>query len=120
MKNIIIADDEPYVLRIIKMALEGEGFGVQTACNGEEAYELVTQQHPDILITDVQMPKMTGIELCEKIEENINDRKFLICVLTSRTEVEYREVTSKIKNVTFLEKPVSIQNLIAKINSHVA
>lgn len=118
MKKVIIADDEPYVLRLMKMALERQGFEVKTACNGEEAYDILAKEPPDLLITDVQMPKMTGQELCQKIEHSMPERKFLIFVLTSRTELEHRDWTADISNIMFMEKPVSIQKLISRINEY--
>ena len=118
MKRIIIADDEPHVLRVLKLSLEKEGYSVTTCANGEEAAELITEEQPDILITDIQMPKMTGEELCLHIEQNIPERNFLIFVLTSRTEIEHREWTRGIDNLLFLEKPISIRDLIEKLDEY--
>ena len=105
MKKILIADDEPHVLRVMKMSLEKEDYEVEVCANGMEALALIEKQPPDILITDIQMPKMTGEELCRHIEEYMPERQFLIFVLTSRTEVEHREWSRNIDNLLFLEKP---------------
>jgi len=63
---------------------------------------------------------MTGEELCRHIEEYMPDRNFLIFVLTSRTEIEHREWSRNIHNLLFLEKPVSIRNLVEKLNGYFA
>ena len=118
MKTILIADDEPHVLRVLKMSLEREGYAVETCANGLEASERLKTGHPDILITDIQMPQMNGEELCRYIEQNIPDRGFLIFVLTSRTEIEHREWSRKIDNLLFLEKPVSIRDLVEKLDGY--
>lgn len=120
MKKIFIADDEPHVLRVLKLSLEKEGYAVETCANGKEALTRLEQEHPDILITDIQMPLMTGEELCRHIEEYMPDRNFLIFVLTSRTEIEHREWSRNIHNLLFLEKPVSIRNLVEKLNGYFA
>ncbi len=120
MKKILIADDEPHVLRVMKMSLENEGYAVDTCANGMEALAHIERQHPDILITDIQMPQMTGEELCRHIEEYLPERSFLIFVLTSRTEIEHREWSRQIDNLQFLEKPVSIRNLIERLDDYFA
>lgn len=118
MKRILIADDEPHVIRVLKMSLERAGYKVDTVPNGEAALESILKQPPDILITDIQMPRMTGEVLCCRIEELMPEREFLIFVLTSRTEVEHREWTANIENLMFLEKPVSIRKLVHMLEQH--
>ncbi len=120
MKKILIADDEPHVLRVMKMSLEKEGYEVDVCANGMEALGMIQQQAPDILITDIQMPQMTGEELCRHISEYMPERQFLIFVLTSRTEIEHREWSREIPNLLFLEKPVSIRNLVEKLDGYFA
>jgi CheY-like chemotaxis protein len=115
MNRILIADDEPHVLRVLKMSLEREGYAVEVCANGREALEIVQREHPDVLITDIQMPLMGGEELCRTIEQSMPERRFLIFVLTSRTEIEHREWSRDITNLQFLEKPVSIRELTEKL-----
>lgn len=118
MKQILIADDEPHVIRVMKMALQRAGYKVDSAPNGEAAYEWLTKNQPDVLITDIQMPRMTGEQLCKKISETMPGREFLIFVLTSRTEIEHREWTSSLDNVMFLEKPVSTRKLVQQLDEY--
>lgn len=120
MKKILLADDEPHVLRVLKMSLERQNYEVETCANGKEALAKLALGYPDILITDIQMPQMTGEELCKHIAEHMPDRDFLIFVLTSRTEIEHREWTREMHNLQFLEKPVSIRNLIDKLDDYFA
>lgn len=120
MRKILIADDEPHVLRVLKMSLEKEGYAVDVCANGMEAVNKLKQEEPDILITDIQMPQMTGEELCHYITQRMPNRKFLIFVLTSRTEIEHREWSREIDNLLFLEKPVSIRNLVDKLDGYFA
>ncbi len=120
MRKILIADDEPHVLRVLKMSLEKEGYAVDVCANGVEAVAKLREEEPDILITDIQMPQMTGEELCRYITQRMPDRRFLIFVLTSRTEIEHREWSREIPNLLFLEKPVSIRNLVEKLDGYFA
>jgi len=120
VKKVVIADDEPHVLRVLKLSLEREGYQVEGFPNAAKALISIEQEHPDILITDISMPVMTGEELCRHIQQEMPDRKFLIYVLTSRTEVEHREWSREIDNLSFLEKPVSIRNLVNSLNAHFA
>jgi len=120
MKKIVIADDEPHVLRVLKLSLEREGYHVEAFPNAAKALVIIEQEQPDILITDISMPVMSGEELCRHIQQEMPDRKFLIFVLTSRTEVEHREWSRAIDNLSFLEKPVSIRNLINNLHEYFA
>ncbi len=120
MKRILIADDEPHVLRVLKKSLEKENYEVEVCANGIDALARIEKEHPDILITDIQMPLMTGEELCLHIEKNMPNRDFLIFVLTSRTEIEHREWSRSVRNLLFLEKPISIRNLVEKLDGYFA
>jgi DNA-binding response OmpR family regulator len=69
------------------------------------------------MVTDIDMPRMSGKELCMAIESQFPDRTFPIVVLTSRTEMEHRDWTRAIDNLTFMEKPVSVRRLLSHIGS---
>jgi CheY-like chemotaxis protein len=116
MKNILIVDDQAHVIRVLKLGIEAAGFHVSTASNGSECLVQLCEEHPDFLVTDIDMPRMNGKELCMAIEKQFPDRTFPIVVLTSRTELEHRDWTRNIDNLTFMEKPVSIRKLISHIS----
>ncbi|MCU7871306.1 MAG: response regulator [Candidatus Thiodiazotropha sp. (ex Cardiolucina cf. quadrata)] len=118
MKRLLIADDEPHVTRVLKQSLERQGYQVETVQNGETALERIHEQVPDVLVTDIQMPRMTGEALCKRIQKEMPQREFLIFVLTSRTEIEHRDWSRQINNLQFLEKPVSIRKLISKLERY--
>ena len=117
-KRILVADDEPHVQLVLARSLEREGYVVQTVGNGVAAYESIVQAPPDVLITDINMPKMSGETLCQRIQEIMPDRRFLIFILTSRTEIEHREWSAALPNVKFLEKPVSTRKLLRQLNNY--
>lgn len=115
MQSILLVDDEPMILRIMRTALERAGYQVNTAIDGEDALEKIVANPPDILVTDIEMPRMTGKELCLHIQEKMPDREFPIFVSTSLTALEHRDWSRKIPNLVFIEKPISIRKLRAAI-----
>ena len=117
-KRILIAEDEPYVVRILKRSLERVGYSVSTSSNGEQALSLVLADHPDVLISDINMPRMMGNELCKRVREHISGQQMMIIVLTSRTEIEHREWSRNLDNTQFMEKPISIRKLQNILNSY--
>ena len=118
MKNLLIVDDEPHVLRVLKISLEREGYAVEVCATGREALKRVSDSYPDVLITDIHMPNMDGRELCQAIQQQIPERKFAIYILTSRTEIEHRDWSRNIDNLEFMEKPVSIRDLVDRLETH--
>ena len=115
MKTILLVDDDPMILRLMRKALEKDGFQVNTAFDGKDALEKITASQPDILITDIDMPRMTGKELCVQIQTSMPGRQFPIYVLTSLTAIEHRVWSRKISNLVFVEKPISMRKLRAEL-----
>lgn len=118
MQKILIADDEPIVIRVIRLALTKEGYDIDTAPNGKAALEKIQASAPDALITDIQMPLMSGEELCKELHRSMPDRQFPIFVATSLTALEHRFWSKSIPNLTFLEKPISARKLVAELNAY--
>ena len=116
MKRILIVDDHAPVIRVLRLGLEDAGYEVDSVSNGSECLVKLCDGLPDFLVTDVDMPRMGGKELCLAIEAQFPDRSFPIVVLTSRTELEHRDWTRSIRNLEFMEKPVSVRRLVALIN----
>lgn len=117
MARILIVDDDPIVLRVVRMALEREGHEVTACANGALALDRLRDELPDALVTDIEMPRMTGEELCKAIHATLPQREFPIFVATSLTALEHRRWSSSIPNLHFLEKPVSARKLIAQLNA---
>ncbi|MGI9203370.1 MAG: response regulator [Woeseiaceae bacterium] len=116
MKRVFIVDDQAAVTRVLRLGIEGAGFDVDSSANGAECLVKLGDGHPDFLVTDIDMPRMNGKELCLAIDSQFPERTFPIVVLTSRTELEHRDWTRDIDNLTFMEKPVSIRKLVAHIS----
>lgn len=118
MKRILIVDDEPHMTHVLKLYLERAGYTVETAPNGQVALDSIIKSAPDVVVTDIQMPVMTGQQMCLQLEELLPERTFPVFVMTSMTDREHREWTQKIKNLEFLEKPLSMRALTSKLDSY--
>ncbi|NKB35823.1 MAG: response regulator [Gammaproteobacteria bacterium] len=112
MKKILLVDDEPHVIKVLKIFLDKNGYQVAVAHNGEQAMASINNQMPDIVITDIQMPKMTGQELCEKIAIQYKDSAPHLIIMTSRTDAQLREWAEQNSGIEFLEKPLSPRKLV--------
>lgn len=111
MKQILIVDDDPVILRIMRMGLESAGYEVTATSCGAECFDRICEEAPDLLVTDIQMPGMSGKDLCLAIAKQFPDRTFPIVVLTGRAELAHREWTRDFPRLCFMEKPVSIRRL---------
>ena len=117
VKKILIADDEPDILEILKFNLEKEGYLVTTAKNGVEAIEKAKLIHPDLIILDIMMPVKNGIETCQQLRTIPEFKNTLITFLTAisddTTEVKGLETGAD----DFIKKPIKPALLISKVNS---
>jgi DNA-binding response OmpR family regulator len=116
MRHVLIADDEPTVARLLRIALERAGYRVTAVADGLAAWERIRHDPPDVLITDLDMPRMNGEQLCRRVQAELPDRGFPICVLTAKTAIEQRDWLLTINDMIFLEKPVSVRTLLAKLD----
>ncbi len=125
MYKVLIADDEPYIVEGIKHIINWEEYGIElagTASNGVEALELLVREKADLLITDIKMPKMNGLELIHKAKElNLNTR---FIILSGYDDFEYLKESIKLGIENYILKPVNCQefeetiaNVLDKIHS---
>ncbi len=80
----VMVDDEPHIRRVAELALRATGCAVRTACNGEQALELIRAECPDILVSDVQMPKMDGLQLVSALRMDPATQQLPIILLTAK------------------------------------
>lgn len=114
-KTVLIVDDEPHVIRVMRMALERAGYSVDSALDGDEALKKLAQGRPDVMISDLQMRRTGGRVLCESARQLYPEEKFLILVMTSMTAIDEREWVKRLANTEFLEKPLSPRRLLARL-----
>lgn len=117
LKKILIVDDEPDILEIISYNLKKEGYEILTAKNGTEGLEKTTSFKPDLVILDIMMPKMNGIEVCKILRSKPEYNNTLIIFLTALSDE-----SSQIKGLEtgaddYVNKPISPKVLISRVNA---
>ncbi|HEY2120449.1 MAG TPA: response regulator [Candidatus Acidoferrum sp.] len=109
---VVIVDDSISVRKFVGRMLEKNGYRVKLAADGLEAAELVTQQGCHLVITDLEMPRMTGYELMAQLRQNPITRRIPVMVVTSRAGAKHRERALKEGATSFLTKPVQEDQLL--------
>jgi two-component system alkaline phosphatase synthesis response regulator PhoP len=119
LKNhtLLLVDDEPDILEFLSYNLKKEGYKVYTASNGEEGVALTQQISPSLILLDVMMPKMDGIETCQIIRKDLNIDQPIIAFLTSRAE-DYSQIAGFEAGADdYITKPIRPRLLISKVES---
>ena len=115
--RILLVDDEPDILEILKYNLTSEGYQVSTAKNGLEGVEKAKKKKPHLIILDVMMPEMDGIEACEKIRNTKGLEDTIITFLTARGE-DYSQVAGFDAGADdYITKPVKPKVLMSKVKA---
>ena len=110
--KILIADDEESIIEVVKIYLEKESYSVLTALDGDTALKLEIAEKPDLLILDIMLPKMSGLELCRAIE-----REVPIIFLTAKTSEEDKIAGFALGADDYITKPFSPRELIARVKA---
>ena len=115
MKNVLIVDDDVTLRTALVRYLENRGYGVLHAGSGLEALTLFNQRHPDVVVSDVLMPKMDGLEFCRQIRNTRSGQLTPFIFLSSRGELDDRVEGHKMGADDYLVKPFEPRELLAKI-----
>lgn len=115
--KVMVVDDEPDILELLTYNLEKEGYEVKTATNGKKAVALAQSFQPELILMDIMMPVMDGVEACRQIREMPDMRNTFIIFLTARSE-EYSEVAAFDNGADdYLTKPIKPRALMSRINA---
>lgn len=116
-QKILLVDDEQDILDLVKYNLEKEDFEVQTCNNGKEAIDLALKFQPDLILLDVMMPRMDGMETCMQIRENKQLENVLIAFLTARGE-DYSQIAGFDAGADdYITKPIKPRVLISRVKA---
>jgi two-component system KDP operon response regulator KdpE len=113
-QNILVVDDEPQITRVLKTTLSSRGYGVRTASDGDDALQLMKNWMPDLVITDLRMPNMDGLELCRYIRSKSN---IPIIVLSVKGEEKIKVEALDAGADDYVTKPFSITELLARVRA---
>lgn len=112
LAKVLVADDEIHIVHVVGIKLRNSGYEVVPAENGKMAYDLICEEKPDLIVTDCQMPEMTGLELVEKLRQDEATRELPVIMLTARS-FDIEEDTKQTLNISeCLSKPFSPKELL--------
>jgi len=115
-KTILIVEDNSDFRSLVKEHLSNY-YNTIEADNGDSGYEVCLQNQPDLVITDMMMPRMNGIELCNKIKSNIETSDIIVILLTAKTDEETRYESFLANADSYIAKPVNIRTLYTRVES---
>lgn len=113
-KYILVVDDSPEICLAIQDLLESEGYRVRTAYNGQACLDIVVGETPDLIILDVVMPEINGIEVCRRLKENLKTMGVPIIFVTGQYDYDSRILCKKAGGDEFLNKPVDATELLIR------
>jgi two-component system, OmpR family, alkaline phosphatase synthesis response regulator PhoP len=116
--RILVVDDEQDIVTLLKYNLEKEGYEVVEAYDGLEAVQVAKNTRPDVILMDIMMPKLDGVEACRKIRETQGIKDTHIIFLTARAE-EYSEIAAfEVGADDYIIKPIKPRSLISRISAY--
>lgn len=117
-KNILVIDDEELIIRSLRRLLEKNAFAVLVAKNGQDALAIIEEEDFDLIVADVRMPGMNGIETIRGIYENLEKRglkKIPVIFITGYADDKIKQEAETLKPVAYIYKPFDISELVDKV-----
>jgi len=115
--KLLLADDSITIQKVVELILTEEDFEIKATNNGEEAMAVVSSFKPDVILADIEMPKMNGYQLCEKIKQDPATRDIPVILLAGAFEPIDEELAKQVGADDYVVKPFESQELISKINA---
>lgn len=115
--KILIVDDEPDIIEFVKYNLQKEGFQVVSAGDGLRAIEVATKEKPNLILLDIMMPGMDGVEVCRNLRDNGNFDQTVIAFLTARNEDFTQIAALDVGGDDFITKPIRPRVLVSRIKA---
>ncbi len=116
--KILVVDDEPNIREVVGQYLQRDGYAVVSAADGEEALSLYRQERPDLIVLDLMLPKLSGIEVCRRLlGAEARERRVPLIMLTARGEEEDRIAGLGLGADDYIVKPFSPRELVARVEA---
>jgi DNA-binding response OmpR family regulator len=115
--KLLLADDSITIQKVVELVLAEEDFQIKSVSNGEDALNLLDTFKPDIVLADIEMPKINGYNLCEKIKKNPSTSHVPVILLAGAFEPIDEELARQVGADDSVIKPFESQELISKINA---
>ena len=116
MKKVLLVEDDAAIALGVESALQGEGYETLTACAGPQGLRLAQEQHPDLLILDLMLPGMSGLEICKRLRDQ--GLSTPVIMLTSKAEENDKVLGLEIGADDYVTKPFSLRELLARVKAH--
>lgn len=115
-RRILIVEDDDSILLGLESVLRDEGYEIHSAKSGQEGYQLAKEINPDLLILDLMLPGMSGLEICKRIRDE--GMKFPVMMLTAKAEENEKVFGLELGADDYMTKPFSVRELIARVKAH--
>ena len=115
MAHVLIVEDEPDVLLLLENRMRGAGHEVESVTDGEQALEAVAQREPAVIILDWMMPKLDGLEVCERIRSTDTERRIKVLMLTAKSQQHDIDRAYAAGADDYIVKPFSSRDLIDRV-----
>jgi len=117
-KRVLLVDDSETVIQFEKLILRGMGFDISVAKNGRLALEQVAAQPPDLILLDIMMPEMDGVETLRHLKENSDSKSIPVIMVTTKGDPEMVERATEAGCDDYITKPVDKIELLEKVRKH--
>jgi len=115
--SVLVVDDQPINVQLLKRKLEREGIRITAAYTGLEALEFVQKEKPDLILLDVMMPDMDGIEVCQRLQASEETRGIPVIFITARTNKESKLEGLNVGAVDYITKPIDLDETLARVQT---
>lgn len=115
--KVLVVDDEEHIIELIQLGLRYEGFQVESASDGEQAINLAQRESPDLIILDVMMPGIDGLEVCRRLRSNPTTSEIPILMLTAKDEVSDRILGLQTGADDYVTKPFDFYELLERMKA---
>lgn len=116
--KVLVVDDESFIINLLTNGLVEEGFEVVTASNGFEAILAVEEQQPDIVITDIMMPRLTGLDFLKALKNNPATAKVPVLLISAMDQANIVQQGLEMGAVDYITKPFKISEIVGKLRHY--
>ena len=115
MRRVLVVDDDPMIHKLLRRLLQARGYTVEDAYDGEEALGIIARERPDLLVLDLMMPKLSGIEVCQRLKTNPETKGITILILSARGSPQDRDRGLALGADDYVSKPFHVGELLERI-----
>ena len=119
-RKVLVIDDEENILNLMRIGLEDNGFEVVTRSNGLDALMYIEQEKPAIIIADIMMPRLTGLELVKALKNNDDTRKIPLIFISALDQAKTVQEGLDLGAVDYITKPFKISEIVGKVKHYIS